>query len=200
MAAADARIRAFAAIGIGEAARVLCAQLIQRLRPMPARVTWVRPENLHLTLQFLGDVSADQIATFAAQLRPELALLSPFEATLRGVGVFPNPRRPSVIWAGFESANDEAAVIHPIVARAAGAIGLAPETRPFAPHVTLGRVRRESQKGGVLASLEPENPFNTDAFTVDAVSLFSSELTPQGARYTRLHRLTLDGLSRARGV
>lgn len=200
MASAEARIRAFAAIEIGDAARAACAELIQRLRPMPARVTWVRPENLHLTLRFLGDVREDQIANFAAQIRPKLALLAAFDATLRGVGVFPYPRRPSVIWVGFESANNAAAVVQPIVERAAGAIGLAPETRAFVPHVTLGRVRRESQDGGVFAALESANPFNTDAFTVDAVSLFSSELTPQGARYTRLHRLTLDGLSRARSV
>ena len=200
MAPAEAHIRAFVAIEIGDAARAACAELIQRMRLMPARVTWVRPENLHLTLRFLGDVSEDQIATLAAQIRPELALLASFDATLRGVGVFPHPRRPSVIWTGFESANSDVAAIQPIVEHAASAIGLTPETRPFVPHVTLGRVRRESQKGGVFAVLESVNPFATDAFTVDAVSLFSSELTPQGVRYTRLHRLTLDGLSRARSV
>ncbi len=126
-------------------------------------------------------------------MRPELALRPPFDAVLRGVGVFPNPRRPSVIWAGFESAEDDAAALHSIAERAACAIGLDPESRQFAPHVTLGRVRHESQRGGVFERLLQVNTFDTSAFTVDAVSLFSSELTPQGARYTRLHRLTFDG-------
>lgn len=200
MVSAEARIRAFVAIEISDTARAACAELIQRMRPVPARVTWVRAENLHLTLRFLGDISSDQSATLAARIQPELAPLSSFDATLRGVGVFPHPRRPSVIWTGFESANNDVAAIQPIIEQAASAIGLTPETRPFVAHVTLGRVRRESQKGSVFSALESVNPFATDAFTVDAVSLFSSELTPQGAHYTRLHRLTLDGLSRARSV
>lgn len=200
MAAAQARIRAFVAIEIGDAARDTCAQLIDRLRVMPARVTWIRPENLHLTLRFLGDVTEAQITTVADYMRPMLAARPSFAAVLRGVGVFPHPRRPSVIWNGFESADNDALAIQRVAEHAAGLIGLAPETRPFEPHVTLGRVRKESQKGGVFDVLLRENPFATDAFTVDAVSLFSSELTPQGARYTRLHRLTLDGLPRTRGV
>lgn len=193
MATADARIRAFAAIEIGEGARAECAALVQRMRSMPARVTWVRPENFHLTVRFLGDVTPDQIAAYAKILRPEFSRLPAFEAWLRGVGVFPHPRWPTVIWTGFESAESDATAIQSIAERAACAIGLAAETRPYAPHVTLGRVRKESQKGGVFTRLTEVNPFTTDAFTVEAVSLFSSELTPHGAQYTRLHRLTLDG-------
>ncbi len=200
MAAPEARIRAFVAIEIGDTARVACAQLIERLRPMPARVAWVRPENLHLTLRFLGDVSEAQIEPFVDRARSEIHAHSPFEAVLRGVGAFPNPRRPSVIWTGFESEGNTAATLNAITESAARTIGLESETRAFVPHVTLGRVRRDGPKSNIAAHLEREQDFATDAFTVDAVSLFSSELTPQGARYTRLHRLTFDGLRRARGV
>lgn len=200
MATTDARVRAFVAIELGDAARVAAARLIDRLRPMPARVSWVRAENLHVTLRFLGEVSGDQIETIAAHMQPELTVQHPFSAAIRGLGAFPNARRPSVIWIGYEDTDNAATGISAIAERAARGIGLVPETRPFVPHVTLGRVRRESPKSDISAFLEAESRFDAGAFTVDAVSLFSSELTPHGARYTRLHRLTLDGLPSARGV
>lgn len=193
-------MRAFIAIEIDAAAREACAELINRMKDISARVAWVRPENLHLTLRFLGEVSEQQIDQLAAQLGSRVSHFSSFKASLRGVGVFPNARRPTVIWTGFECASGDLAGIQSESERAAVAIGLPPENRPFVAHVTLGRVRLEHQRGGVSDYLKDLSSFFTGVFTVDAVSLFSSELTPQGARYSRLHRLTLDGLPRARDL
>lgn len=200
MAASDAAIRAFAAIEIGDAARDAIASLIRRLRAIPSRVSWVRPENLHLTLRFLGEVDAARIEAYAARVRGEIAAIPAFEATVRGVGAFPNARRASVIWAGAESTDDALGQMYSIAERAAQAAGLPAETRPFVSHVTLGRVRRESRSVDVSRYLEQERGFDAGAFTVGAVSLFSSELTPHGAQYKRLHRLTLDGIRGTRDV
>jgi 2'-5' RNA ligase len=105
-----------------------------------------------------------------------------------------------VLWAGVE---EDAAILPrlaKIAERIARGAGLPPEDRPFVSHVTLGRVRREGNAHDLERVLSAERGVDAGAFTVEAVSLFSSELTPQGARYTRLHRLTLDGLSSARSL
>jgi 2'-5' RNA ligase len=193
-------IRAFAAVELDGPIRDAVAALVNRLRARPFRVAWVRPENLHLTLRFLGQIDSERVEAYAALVRDEAARLTPFVARVRGIGVFPDARRPSVVWTALGSETNTLQEIYEIVERAARSIGLAPEYRAFAPHVTLGRVRRESPAIDLAPILEVEKDFDAGAFTVEAVSLFSSELTPQGARYTRLHRLNLDGLRGARDL
>ncbi len=200
MAAADAKIRAFTAIEIGDGVRGAAAALIGRLREIPLRVSWVRPENLHVTLRFLGEIEQDRFTQYAEQVREGIAGTSTFEATMRGVGAFPNARRPSVIWAGLESQGESLGHIHEIAECAARSVQLPAEVRVFVPHITLGRVRRGSASADITKCLDAEKGFEAGAFTVEAVSLFSSELTPQGAKYTRLHRLTLNGICGARDL
>jgi len=198
MAAADAKIRAFAAVEIGDGVRDAVAALIGRVRAIPMRVSWVHPENLHVTLRFLGEVDRDQFTQYAEQVREGIAGTCAFDATVRGVGAFPNTRRPSVIWVGLESHSESLGRIQEIAERAARSVQLPAEERVFIPHITLGRVRRGSASADITKYLDAEKDFEAGAFAVEAVSLFSSELTPQGAKYTRLHRLTLDGICGAR--
>ncbi len=193
MAEAQERIRAFLAIEPDDAARAAVGRLIRRLRNLPGRISWVRPENVHLTLRFLGGVDPALLDAYVQRLEPDVARLAPFAARIRGLGVFPNPRRPSVIWTGLETEGETLLQVQQLAEKAARDLGLKPERRRFVPHITLGRVRRSDAKLDLRAVIHDERDFDGGAFDVRAVSLFSSELTPQGARHTQLRELTFNG-------
>jgi len=193
VAQADESIRAFLAVELDDGVRTAIAELVQRLRRDPPGVSWTRPENIHLTLRFLGNVSATFIEDYAARLRPAALRLSPFTAQIGDVGAFPNARRPSVIWVGMSFADDALRQFQQEAERLARDLGLVPETRRFVPHITIGRLRRRRPASNIASVLSREAAFSAGAMTVDGVSLFSSQHTPQGTRYTRLYRLTFDG-------
>lgn len=167
---------------------------LARLASTPLPIAWVRPENLHITLRFLGGVTPETAAMVVEGLRRTVAALSPFEIRFRRLGAFPSARRASIVWVGIEADGLGLMQLQSASESAARDAGLEPETRAFVPHLTIGRVRRNASRVDATPMLEREPDFSAGAMTVEAVSLFSSELTPQGARYTRLHRLTLDGL------
>lgn len=196
MAETQDRIRAFLAIEPDDAVRAEVARLLRRLKSLPGRVSWVRPENVHLTLRFLGNVDQAFIDAYVQRLAPAFARFPPFQARVRGLGVFPNPRRPSVIWTGLETEDDTLLRLQQLAEAAARDVGLTPERRRFVAHLTLGRIRSPKVKPHLDAVVEEEANFEAGAFNVDTVSLFSSELTPHGARYTRLRELLLNGTPR----
>lgn len=183
-------MRAFIAIEIGEDTREALRALTQRLRQGAGRVSWVKPENLHLTLRFLGDVEEDALDEMADTLEEAYSRIGPFHAGVRETGVFPNSRRPSVVWAGVAAAAGKLEEAHAIAEAGARAIGIAPEKRPFRPHITLGRIRNPKAAAGLTARLEAEREFDAGEFAVRSVSLFSSALTPQGALHRRLREFT----------
>ncbi len=193
-------MRAFLAVELDAATRAAIAECIARFRPEFPNISWTRPENVHLTLRFFGEVDAEFIRDYVDRLRPVASGTPPVGARVAGIGAFPNARRASIVWAGITFENDGIATLHAVAESAARELGLEPETRAFVPHVTIGRVRRGTRHVDLTSALERERGFSADAFTVDGVSLFSSELSPQGARYTRLHRLDFDGIRDQSGV
>jgi len=200
VAQTEERIRAFLAVELDDNVRPAIGDLVRRLSRKLPNVSWTRLENVHLTLRFLGDVTPAFIEDYVAKLRPVTEPMIPLAGTVGGVGAFPNARRPSVIWIGMQFQDVGIQSMQAEVERLARDAGLAGETRRFAPHVTIGRVRRGRPHVDVSPILEHEASFAAGAMTVDAVSLFSSKLTPQGAQYTRLHRLTFDGLRSESGL
>ncbi len=200
MATADERVRAFLAVELEAAARAEIASLVDRLREGLPHVSWTRPENVHVTLRFLGDVSREFIDSYADRLAPAASALPRVEASIGGVGAFPSAARPSVLWVGMEPRGESLTSIQRESERIAREFGLEPETRAFVPHITIGRVRRNVPRANAAHVLDRERAFAAGAMIVEAVSLFSSELTPDGARYTRLHRLTFDGLRGESGL
>jgi 2'-5' RNA ligase len=183
-------IRAFFAIELGESARRAAAELARWLREVPGGdgVRWVRPEALHVTLRFLGDIDPARAAPLARRARLEVARLGPFALRLGRAELFPTPRRPRVVALGLEPAAPLEALAA-AVERAVVAEGFAPEERAFRAHLTLGRVRDRrfpSVAGAKLAAAE---------FAVEEAVLFRSELQPAGPRYTPLERIPLAGAS-----
>ena len=186
MVIADETIRAFIAITPAHTTRSALSDLIERLRSCTDAVSWVSPENLHLTLRFLGDIQDKDVDTLTDQLKEPLALIPSFALRIAGAGAFPNLRTPRVVWAGISNPPPELSQIHSTIEAAVHRLGFKPESRPFRPHISLGRVRRGSSTTSLPQALALEKNFDGSEFNVRAVSLFSSTLTPQGAIHSNI--------------
>jgi len=178
-------LRAFIAIELPEPVKEALGALSRRLQRPGERVTWVRTERIHLTLRFLGEIDQEAIVKLSAILSDAYAGMAPFALSVKGVGAFPNVRRPSVIWAGIGPV-DGVQAAHDAAEQAARTIGLPVENKAFRPHLTLARIRDRRAASALTARLEAERGFVGGEFTVGRVSLFSSELTPKGPIYRRL--------------
>lgn len=141
--------------------------------------------DLHLTLKFLGPVGEARVPAIADALRSAAALPA-FDLELRGLGGFPTADRPRVVWVGAGQGAGAAAALAARVDAGLAALGFPPETRPFASHVTLGRVRTPKRNPGLAERLHGAADRDFGRVRVQAVSLMRSQLSPAGARYTEL--------------
>lgn len=180
-------IRSFIAIELPDNVRRLLEKLILELRKSEAAVGWVRPERVHLTLKFLGNVGPDIIE----QIKPVLAEIasraSSFRLDVAGCGAFPTIKAPRVIWAGL---SDSEPLIRLQKEVEAGMIpfGFEPENRPFRPHLTIGRVKGRQRLQALQQILLASQGFTAEPFDVVELVLYKSELRPDGARYTPLFK------------
>jgi 2'-5' RNA ligase len=147
-------------------------------------VAWVARHNVHLTLKFLGAVEAARRDAVARALADAAAGCSCFDLTVRGLGAFPTSTRPRVLWAGLDEGAAPAAALARRVDQALVALGFAPEPRPFAAHVTLGRVRAPRANPRLAEALAESGAFGRQR--VDRLVLMHSQLSPRGPRYTEL--------------
>jgi len=176
-------VRLFIALDLPEAVAAEVRGLCQGL----PHVRWSNPEQLHLTLRFLGEVPEEEVAALRARL--ETVVSPPFELGLRGVGVFPPKRRPArVLWAGV--APHEPALA--LKAAVDNALGPDPEAagRAFSPHLTLARLR-EDPRAALDAYLKERAGFTGARWSVDAFHLYQSTLGPDGARHDLVQRYPL---------
>ena len=180
----DARIRSFIAVELAAAARRAAFEVSQALRRSDGDVRWVRPETLHVTLRFLGDLQTSRIPALVQSVEAELAELVPFELGLGEVELFPSLRRPRVIALQLAPVAPLAALAA-AVERGVVAAGCEPEPRAFRPHLTLGRVRGRLPDAVDVAAPPPS------AFPVAEAVLFRSDLRPRGAKHTPLARMAL---------
>jgi len=154
----------------------------------PAIVRWVPASNIHLTLKFLGDISPANLEMLAQMLTVEVSQHQAFEIKFGGLGAFPNPKRPRVIWIGIQAPAGLEALQHGIEA-AAATLGYPNEKRPFSPHLTIGRVKQNVGSAGmqkIRTALEETEVGSLGTAQVISVHLFKSDLKPTGAVYTRL--------------
>ena len=178
-----APIRAFVALALEERVAAAIAELQRQLRPRLPGIRLVRPEAIHLTLRFLGATSAEQVARLRPALAEAAAACAPGEARVGEVGTFPERGSPRVLWLGV-TLPEQALELQNACERAARQLGFEPESRPFRPHLTLGRWRDR-------ASL-PELPqVDLGVARLETLVLFESELRRDGASYTPLARFAL---------
>jgi 2'-5' RNA ligase len=189
--------RLFVALEPPDPVRRRLAALSDELRRAAGRaaddVRWVAPANVHLTLQFLGAVPEERVAAVQAALRDAAREARPLSLAVRGVGGFPNARRPRVLWAGLEGdLAPLAALVGALGARLAK-LGYPPEDRPFSPHLTLGRAREGRGAPGLAGALAGAAQGAPAPWRAIDVVLFESHLSPRGPRYEPLDRAPLGG-------
>jgi 2'-5' RNA ligase len=185
-------IRAFIALELPDAARRTLVDLQARLQGELSQVRWVRPEGIHLTLKFLGDIPEAQVDPIGQALAATTQGQPPLKLGLKGLGVFPGVRKARVVWAGLEGETAALIALQRSVDAALEALGLPRERRRFKAHLTLGRFKKSPPAPDLVAVLERCSEYGPCALTLDRVVLYRSELRPQGARYTHLRHASLD--------
>jgi 2'-5' RNA ligase len=152
---------------------------------------WVRREQMHLTLRFIGDADDNQFEAIKAALGSISALT--FAMRLEGVGQFPPKGKPRVLWVGVK-APPALAALQQTVNTSLDKLGLPPEDHPFSPHITLARLKTPPPPESTRQFFDRHAAFKTDAFPVESWILFSSQLMPQGSIYRQeaVYRLSRD--------
>jgi RNA 2',3'-cyclic 3'-phosphodiesterase len=147
-------------------------------------VRWVPAENFHVTLKFLGPMTASQCEALTPALRQIAAAAAPFALALGGLGAFPRLESPRVVWLGIVVGREALADLATQMEEAAAEAGFAPEGKPYRAHVTLGRVKNVRETRSLSAALRAPQSAVYGPFTASSLALMDSERTPQGSRYT----------------
>ncbi len=177
------RIRAFVALELPDHAREFLNEMITVLKQSRADVRWTRSSSVHITLKFLGDIDVSQVPDIVSELTPVFAGQTRFVIAISGLGVFPNLRRPRVVWAGLDDTSARLGKMAALVDSAFHTLGFKTESRPYSPHLTLGRTRSDEGRESLIELIK-----NTECkgpgFEVKRAKLFQSILGPAGPKYS----------------
>jgi 2'-5' RNA ligase len=191
-------IRAFIAIELPAAILDELDKIEERLKPqMPTgAIRWVKPDSIHLTLKFLGQVPSDQISLITSSLKAAVATCPAFTLEVKDAGCFPNEHRPRVAWVGVheEGTGNRLQHLQRAVENAISPLGYPTEQRAFSPHLTLGRLARDVRPADLkrVGDVITAGPVGSlGRWTVTQVALIKSDLKPTGAVYTILTRAPL---------
>lgn len=184
-------IRTFIAFALPDHVKSALGRLQEGLKSSGLKAKWVRLQGIHLTLKFLGDMAVDQVDAVAAKMAQAVRGNGPLVLGAKGVGVFPNIRRPRVIWAGLAGDLEQLADLQRNITAALSEIGFAGEKRSFKGHLTLGRFKGRTDSRQLAQALEEFSSFETQTFTAQQLVLFKSQLEPTGAVYSRLKTVPL---------
>jgi 2'-5' RNA ligase len=190
------RIRTFIAVNLPADVLARVGQVQAELKPAArsGAVRWAAPEQIHLTLKFLGDIASASLPQLEAALHRACAGIGPFGLRVEGLGGFPDLQRPRVLWAGIAGGLGSLHLLQKIVLRETEVWGK-PEERAFHAHLTLGRVKecgpRELRE--LVAKMESMPVPEFGCWQVTELHLMRSELSPAGSRYTCLAAIPLGG-------
>lgn len=179
-------MRAFVALELPGPVRQACGALLDELRRPAGRLRLAVPENLHVTLAFLGEIPEALAPELGAALAEGLAGTLTFPLAVRGVGAFPHWRAPRVLWFGVDDPLGACATVHERVWAVLDAYDFPRERRPFRAHVTFGRVRSGRIGREFRDALRAAEGFAAPVVPAERVVLMESRLHPDGARYSAL--------------
>ena len=189
------QVRSFIAIELPDELKTGLNQLESRLKlGEQTWVKWVDPYSIHLTLKFLGNVAVDRIDEITGAIEEAAQGISPFYLEAKELGVFPNLRRVQVAWVGVSGEVDKLGKLQQHIESNLARLGFAPESRPFTPHLTLARIRDQASPaerqrlGELIVSTRFETAYTIE---VDAINLMRSQLTREGAIYSRISSIGL---------
>lgn len=192
-----ASVRAFVALelppAIQDGLRAISTDLQPKTKTLPLR--WVPIENIHLTLKFLGEIDEANIKIISDMLQSKAKSTPAFDVSLNGLGVFPNPRRPNVVWVGAD-APEALQDLQRQLEVELSVLGFVLEKRPFSPHLTIARVRREARPADSKQISEIVASTHVAAFSghINTLTLYRSQLKPGGSVYNPLSRSLLAGI------
>jgi 2'-5' RNA ligase len=188
-----ARLRTFIAVDLADDIRDRAVALQEDLARTDTDVKWVEPENLHVTMLFLGEVGDRDLPDVCRAVATTCAEHAAFDLSVEKLGCFGNPRRPRTLWIGVGDGAEELCALHAALETALLDLGCyRREDRPFTPHITLGRVKSERSTPALAAALTKYASWQAGAMPVRKVLVMSSELTSDGPEYTVLSRARLN--------
>ena len=187
-------IRSFLAFELPEGIKKILVRISGEVRHSGLDARWVKAENIHLTIVFMGHIKTDDIGRLGEEVRNICSGYGPFNMAIKGVGCFPNRQRPRVLWIGVDGDIGQMSRFRDDLQKPLKAFGIKEERRQFKPHLTLARFRSTRKIGSPLEEIlrvyeALESPYET----LSELSLFKSELKPEGAVYTKLKSWPLSG-------
>ncbi|MEW6101064.1 MAG: RNA 2',3'-cyclic phosphodiesterase [Candidatus Omnitrophota bacterium] len=179
-------MRAFIAIDLPKETKAALAGIVGQLKKTGADVKWVNPDNIHLTLKFLGEMEEKKIKEAVTAVKEVAENKNAFILRVSSLGAFPNINSPRVIWLGIDSGDAETKVIAQELEEKIEKIGVPKEERPFSSHITIGRLRSPKNRENLVQELKrlgEEIQGDEKEFYADKITLFKSTLTPKGPIY-----------------
>jgi 2'-5' RNA ligase len=178
-------VRSFIAFDIDDAEVLNQMRAAQKLlAETGADLKLLKPENIHITVRFLGNITEDMVNRISSEMQQ--IVFKPFNAEIHGIGAFPSTKSPRVIWAGIRSGADEARSVFQQLEPRLGGLGFKREPRGFNPHITVGRVRSRRNRGALVECLGSLAARDFGVLKVSCVKLKKSVLTPRGPVYSTL--------------
>lgn len=184
-------IRTFIAIEIPGNIISKIRELQEGIKAYGFKIRWVRAENIHLTLKFLGDVDAIKINEIAKAVSKTVEGYTPISLQAKGIGVFPGIKRPRVLWVGLTGQLESLVRLQKTLDEKLEVLGFPKEKRPFKGHLTMGRIKDKIDVKKFSDALMAFRSFESETFAADQIILYKSELKPAGAVYTELSSASL---------
>lgn len=184
-------MRSFIAIELPDEVKFTLDGIQQSLKKSGADIRWVKTDNIHLTLKFLGDIEEKSVTAIIHALKGACKNHKIFRVEILGIGTFPAKRSPRVLWAGINGTG-ELVKLQAEIDDAMASQGFDPEKRAFSPHLTIGRFRSSRGRDSLLEKTEMIKHESFGLFDVRSIYLIKSDLKPSGAVYSRLAEFPLE--------
>ena len=187
-------IRSFLAFELPADIKKTVKKVLGEVRQSDLNARWVKAENIHLTVVFLGNVNTAEVESIGEKVRGVCRGYGTFDIALKGIGCFPNSRRPRVLWLGLDGDIKRMSHLRDALQGSLRDFGIKEEKRPFRPHLTLGRFRSPLKKSSDLeVVLSNYGEVESQVESLGELYLFKSDLKPGGAVYTKLKSFPLSG-------
>jgi len=184
-------IRTFIALPLNIQTQTIISEIINNLKKLDCNVKWIKPENVHLTLKFLGDISADKIKPIALSIENILEKTHSINVEIDSVGAFPNTRNPRIVWTGLKDIDERIKNLALSLEDELEKIGLERGARAFNPHITIGRVKYFKNIKILERGLETYKSFKKHTEIVNNIILYKSTLTNKGPIYEEIEKFPL---------
>jgi RNA 2',3'-cyclic 3'-phosphodiesterase len=179
-------MRTFIAVELPEKIIYTIGKVQEKIKSHGLKIRWVRPENVHLTLKFLGDIKAADTEKVARAVSESVTGYAPISLAIKGIGVFPGIKGPRVLWLGISKRLDLLTALQKTLDEKLGKMDFPKERRPFRGHLTIGRIKAKIDSKTLNDVLKEFIGFESEPFLASRIILYKSDLKPQGAVYTKI--------------